>query len=86
MNEVRDERRELDEPPGSALPDAAGFWWWQRQDSERWEMVKVIDFGESDMTAYSCEGSWGGWTLSVAPERFAGQWIKILPPNAKGES
>jgi len=65
----------------SAAPDTHGFWWWQRKDAERWEMVKVMNFGDGALTAYSCEGSWGGWSLNVSPDRFAGKWVKISPPN-----
>lgn len=50
-----------------------------------WEMVKVMDFGDGTLTAYSCEGSWGGWSLNVSPERFAGEWVKISPPNASDQ-
>jgi hypothetical protein len=67
------------------LPDEPGFWWWRQKGKTEWEMVSVRSIYGDDLHAYSCEKSWAGWNLEVAPERFAGEWSKCdipSPPTA----
>lgn len=74
----------------SALPDAAGFYWWRKYSDQDWRMVHIVDFaapypGEPPhLAAYDVEyQAWGGRTLRMwAIHDPIGQWIKLHKQNA----
>lgn len=71
----------------SALPGAAGFYWWRETNQRKWRMVQIVNFAaDSDipyLAAYDVEHrTFGGRTLRQwARHEPIGQWVPVHKPN-----
>lgn len=83
-----DAKPPLDAAAGSAIPTEPGFYWWRPAKPAAWRLIKVRGVpGFPPHAADDVSGNtfFGRPIKGWADEYPVGEWVRVDPPNTKGQ-